>query len=62
MNNQSEVAIKVAQIVDDATNDNELYYEMCQLEIQELIDVKKEELAEEADYKRNYIDSLFQDE
>lgn len=59
---QSDVAHRVAQIVDDSTTDNELYYEMCEIERQELIEVKKAELEEEAYYKKNYVDNLFQDE
>lgn len=59
---QSDVARRVAQIVDDSTTDNELYYEMCEIERQELIEVKKAELEEEAYYKKNYVDNLFQDE
>ena len=59
---QSDITLKVMDntIIDDATHDNNLYYEMVQEEI--LSQQQQEQIIREdaAEYKRNYLEELFQ--
>ena len=62
---QSDVAINIARlnikVVDDSTIDNELYYEMCLDEINEIRDTEDREKLEELSYKKDYLNLFEQD-
>lgn len=62
---QSDVAINIARlnikVVDDSTIDNELYYEMCLDEINEIRDTENREKSEELSYKKDYLNLFEQD-
>ena len=62
---QSQVALATQfrpVIVDDATEDNSLYYEMVEEEKRQLLEEDKYHLQEEREFKRDYINSLFDEE
>lgn len=62
---QSQVALAtqfMPVIVDDATEDNSLYYEMVEEEKRQLLEQDNYQFQEEREFKRDYINSLFEEE